>query len=1299
MRHLRLLSVLLLVAGCAGGDAARETAGTGEPPRLPSFAPSVVFGPAEAPTGGEVAIGLLIPSPPSVRLVDRIPPALWEEYLAQEARIADGAAAPRAKVNQWHQETPWDWNEDSLSGGGSSPWHRRLDAAARAVLERTNVRISFQNVLASECADLPAVIVDGVLRFPGDREHLVRYVESGGLVFRTGERPGTAAEVGTFRPALLQGGEKDLDPLVEVCLEVIRTSPVVERLDADPLAPVSAVRDGDEVVVRFADATTEAIQVGVAGEVRRTSDGALRFTSPDLGDRAFRDRLVVTWSDGETTLRRAWRVVDLVGTAERRVFAPKAVQAGAPYAPRVLVLNTLTGAPVKGRRETLSLTRGDQVLARAEGVTDATGSLDARLLVPVDVKPGAATLTVGADDFPVTVAGGMRVSVVTDRGLYRPTDDVHVRVMVHEAARGRPVASRSVTLKLLDVEKTVTTSDHGIASATFRLVDARLGWQRLTAKVDGVEGASRLRILAFERPTFTVETDPPSLALRPGEAAPLRVRARYVNDTPVLGARVFVSGRDGVEVRPSTGGRTNARGLFETEVRAGEAARSGVVSVSVTDADGRTVETALDLTVSTDARTLSVARLEDVVAGRPCRLQVRASEPGPVDVFLDDRYVATVDVGASGSAEVDVDPPASTFEVRLGAEDATPCVRSLKPFVPAEGQPLLGLARRAARVGETLALSIDAPDGAVWVDVLRDGTCLRALSAPVRDGSAQIALPLEDDLAGVLTLRAWRLEDGEPVGSALRVLVTRDRALDVRATPGRAGYRPAETAVVDVEVRDRRGEPTAAVLGYWGVDEALLALQPLPDGFEEVFDALPPDRSAELGVLAGDAEHGRAAPFEAAEGSLGGIERVSFPEAAFHVHRSVPFHERALRDVYESQLTKGLKALRSAYVKAYEGVPVEELCTAGSPREALAFVVTSGRLAPENLLDPWGTPLELGREARIWRLTDREERWRSWQTVFGVFVGSAGPDLRWGTADDLRDVWRPPAPSEIPGPVGRFLTLLAEAPRDEVDALADAPFWGPSSNGLIGLGGGAGGAFGRGCGGDRSLSTGASQRLDPVHVRKDLEPTLCFVPEAIVGPEGALRLEIPLKDSITTWRLRLTASAADGATGVGETRLRVSQPLHVDPWIAPHLTVGDELELPVAVRNETDGALDVALRLETSEHLEVLGERSAVVSVPAGGTGAQSFRYRAVGRGSARIRVDAVAGEHRDAIERVVSVRPNAREVVDVANGSIAADSPWQAALPVLAAGVPHEHRVSVYPSPLAETLDGFEGLIACPHG
>ena len=108
---------------------------------------------------------------------------------------------------------------------------------------------------------------------------------------------------------------------------------------------------------------------------------------------------------------------------------------------------------------------------------------------------------------------------------------------------------------------------------------------------------------------------------------------------------------------------------------------------------------------------------------------------------------------------------------------------------------------------------------------------------------------------------------------------------------------------------------------------------------------------------------------------------------------------------------------------------------------------------------------------------------------------------------------------------------------------------------------------------------------------------------------------------------------------------------------------------------------------------------NASVEVGPRGTGAATFRLRAVAPGSARVRVDATSTAEADAIERIVVVRPKARAQVETVHGTLSPDRPFLAALPVVAAAVHTERRASLYGSPLADVLGGFEGLIACPHG
>src|SRR5262249_39727772 len=156
----------------------------------------------------------------------------------------------------------------------------------------------------------------------------------------------------------------------------IRTSPAIHRLASDPLAIRDARRDGDDVVMEFPDAAVTAELEDSDGHVvtrAAAREGRLRVPAPDpvLDPRAH--RVVATWSHGGLSLRRAWRVVDLVGTAMRDVLSSSRVEAGAPFAPRVVFRNTKTGAPVVGRRERIALRRDGRVLAEAAGVTDAAG--------------------------------------------------------------------------------------------------------------------------------------------------------------------------------------------------------------------------------------------------------------------------------------------------------------------------------------------------------------------------------------------------------------------------------------------------------------------------------------------------------------------------------------------------------------------------------------------------------------------------------------------------------------------------------------------------------------------------------------------------------------------------------------------------------------------------------------------------------------------------------------------------------------------------------------------------------------
>ncbi len=1294
-----------------GGDARATSVAWPGPP------PSHVVGSADAPTGGLLVVGVLVPSAPPRRLKDLVPNETWSAFLADEAARAADRNEPITGLSPAVEELPSvDVDQGPFDPDIERARRRRMTftMAARAVESASRVRVVFRHLRASECEGVPLILVDGAIEHEGDARRLASLRASGTLVVATTAGRYDAGEVdATVLPDAIDASvplAPPLVPLVERCLAVLRSSSVVHRLAADPVEITSARREGDDVVLRLAVRPTAAslrdLDDRIVATIDPGHDGTMRFHCPDPALDPRTHRIVVESApvDGQP-IRRAWTVFELVGTTERVVLAPNRTEAGAIYAPRALFLNTKSGEPVVGRSERIAIVAGSRILAEAQSSSDAQGSLDVSLHVPEDAPVGPASLRVGDDTFVIDVRSGVTLSVVTDRTIYRPTDEVHVRLMAHRAATGRPVAGVEITLRVGSIEQRVKSSAHGIASARFALYDATLGSTDVEAKALDATGTANFVVRAFETPTFGVRCEPATLSMKPSESAPMSVVVRYIGGGPVVGAHIdaWTTGRGQIE--PSSG-VTDAQGRFAAVVLAPARARACEVTFSCQDADGRRIEASIPVTVVGAPRDLGpwveLTPLDEPIVGRPCRIELKSSEAGRVSLGREGQEKPFIDVDSAGVVVVTI-TPLSTYD-RMIASIAGSTQEVILRAVEFDSARLgLLLERRTWTVGETLVATVSGPDGPAYLDVARHGSTLLARSVRVRDGRGHVSLPIDGDLAGVLDVRVWRRVGGNPVGSTARVLVTRGRSLTVRAQATRDAWRPGERAAVDVDVIGRDGRPTAGVLGYWGVDEAVLAIAPWHESREEIFDLLPPRDRGPLGGIARRHELGREVRYAAAREALGAPEAFDdLGEALAIRHRTEPVNGNVVAKAARDRFVASLSRLRAVVIESFGRVPIDEIRTASSLSQTIAFLVERGWLDVRALDDAWGTPLAFGPAALDrWdesSTTERDNLYHSWRPGFRVLC--AGPDLAWNTADDLDAVWEPVSLSETDGVLGRCLAFLGRHGVTLEGFEGDRLFIGPSNNGLIGLGGGAGGAF-KGRGGHRNLRAGGGGRraVEPVHVRRDFKPTLCFVPEAIVGPDGKAHLEIPLRDSITSWRLRLVASAADGATGVGETSIRVTQPLHVAPWIAPYLTVGDELDLPVAVRNETAADTDVALALSASSGIAVLGESQARVAVGPHGTGSHTFRIRAVAPGAMSVRVDATSATAQDAIERVIDVRRLARAVVETVNQTVSADSPFTAAILASTPELPTDHRVSFYSSPLADVIGGFEGLIACPHG
>ncbi|MDJ0976885.1 MAG: hypothetical protein QNJ98_20685, partial [Planctomycetota bacterium] len=473
------LSLVVLLVGCgtepiaAPGGAAPVAAAAAGGAALPVAGPSWVAGDRASPTGGRITVGLLVNAREARRLATLIPKNKLRAFMQRRY--------PRVEEPEDPVVIEWDdwgakfrtWGPQGLHLANVRAWFRK----------HHDLDVEFREVLASECEGLPAVVAEQTPVGAHERKALKAYKDAGGRLLVPNEL--------LFPKA---GVRKD-EGLRTALEDVIATSPFVHALDADPFA-VEARREGDTVVVDFPVAHTKAVLKDAAGRLLTSglhsgTHDRVHLEAPDPELDPFTHFVVLTHEHDGHSIERAVAVADLVGTLERQVEAPNQVHAGGVLALRIRTSLSHDASPVPGQTGTVALKVSDRIVASTTYTSDANGFAHPRLEVPQRLPSRRATLVIDDVEQTIQITRGWRVSVVTERPLYKQTDKVHVRAMVHRAGDGRPVRNASVELAIGDMKRIVTTSAHGIASHTFELVDHKVGKAAVVARAGDAKTACR----------------------------------------------------------------------------------------------------------------------------------------------------------------------------------------------------------------------------------------------------------------------------------------------------------------------------------------------------------------------------------------------------------------------------------------------------------------------------------------------------------------------------------------------------------------------------------------------------------------------------------------------------------------------------------------------------------------------------------------------------------------------------------------------------------------------------------------
>jgi len=231
-------------------------------------------------------------------------------------------------------------------------------------------------------------------------------------------------------------------------------------------------------------------------------------------------------------------------------------------------------------------------------------------------------------------------------------------------------------------------------------------------------------------------------------------------------------------------------------------------------------------------------------------------------------------------------------------------------------------------------------------------------------------------------------------------------------------------------------------------------------------------------------------------------------------------------------------------------------------------------------------------------------------------------------------------------------------------------------------------------------SGSSGQQLSTPRLREYFPETLVWQPSLETDKQGRAQLKFKLADNITTWKMSVIGSTEDGQIGTAEKEIKAFQPFFVEHDPPRILTEGDEISLPVVVRNYLDHSQAVNLEIKPESWFALLGPATKSVNVAAGDATRGTFDFRASASvKDGKQRIIATGADANDAIEKPVTVHPDGDEK-SVTSSDIVSDS-GTLTLDIPQTALPNSTRaeLKIYPNLMAHVAESVEAIMARPYG
>jgi uncharacterized protein YfaS (alpha-2-macroglobulin family) len=1014
---------------------------------------------------------------------------------------------------------------------------------------------------------------------------------------------------------------------------------------------------------------------------------------------------------------------------ETTVLGQREFVAGTRPVIRVLIRDRAAGIPIRGAEVAVELTHEDKVISKFTAKTDTNGEVAALLEMPDMVLRNArlkvsVTSRAGKDtvEETVQVRSALRTLLTTDKPLYQPGQTIHIRGLTLSQPKMNPLSEAEVTFEVEDskgnkVFKARRNTDrYGISHVDFVLADElNMGTYRVRAIVAGAKEEKTVTVERYVLPKFKINFKSDRNFYQPGETVKGQIQVDYFFGKPVAGGKVEIkcSKFDVSYVDfQAIEGKTDEEGHYAFDVRlpkhfvgqpleAGKASAKFEISVIDTADHKETVTKNLTVTAS-PIIVAAIPESGELIPGLENKVYIVTTyadaTPAACKVTWQnppDGRKVTIETDEAGFGEVTLTPKAEgVVKISLTAKDVKGNTSRASVELKTKDRKdddsvLLRTNKSLYRVGEKVAMSIftTRKSGTVYMDIIKDRQTYLTRTLELKNGKASDKVALDTTLAGTIQINAYIIgKNGVIVRDRRLVLVDPADDLSIDISSDSKTYLPGAEAKLQFKVTNKRGSGIASALGVMVVDEAVFALQEMQPGLEKIYfylekeiatpryeihgyelDSCISSRPEPLSDVGAAARRDTAARVLLASAKGAGdyplhVNTYQRDNKAQAFQQKMTGYMMPRYQKIQSALNKFSEKHRKILRKRFKkGIDLE-------------LLVREGQLKKADILDPWGGEM---------RITGR---WcEGCQNYHGFVLSSAGLDGRWDTIDDVLvpfpEVFKDKENGRFFGGrrAGQALEQAQLAVMDAAEPVARTELLESkySSSSREEVGGSA----------------------EPVRIRQYFPETLYYNPLVITDGRGRAVLDIPLADSITTWRMTCMASSATGQLGSTTAGIRVFQDFFVDIDFPVSLTQNDEIHVPVAIYNYLETNQKILLQVEKEDWFELKGLAEKTVTLGPSEVKAVYFPITARKIGFRKFTVVARGSKKSDAVARTVEIVPDGKEYLVSESGRLEGNITHTINIPNGAIDEASKIFVKIYPGILSQLVEGLDKMLRMPFG